>query len=586
MTNDDFGLRLARVRIQDFKALRHVSMILDKKTTVLVGENNSGKTSFLEALDVAFGRRQARVQDLFKDLDSRAEKFEIDLMIEPADGDDFPDDVLDLFGTAIQFSDAGPNFAAIRVSGDVSAEGWDMNVTRHFLKGWADSRAEAAQLEVLSSPRLGRAVLNLLHFDLLDARRDIVEQLRNRRTHWGRATSQIDVPEEVRTVLETQLRELGRELTEKSPILTGLKGTLSELSGGLSATGMNVELEALPRSVDDLIKAMDIMITSPESNTFSIEEHGMGTRSLGALLVFRGFVNDVRARHSSGNIMSVSAFEEPEAHLHPHAQRAAFNLLGSLKGQTIISTHSPQISAITSLAGYRLFRRKGPETVVSVLSEEITRGWDRDKVRQIVQLEHPEVLFSRGVGVVEGQTEGAVFPILARHRWPGGADAMGLSLVCTRGAGNSRHIVPFLEALDIPWQMFCDGDPAGHEGVTAVKNVIARDFSAQVLQIPNNESFEGYIMSLGEEYHNAVKRAIDTHPGSSLDHYIKKNHGNKIKGGGGKRDYESEGGEERAILDFMLRNKGTFGRYLAEELVKADLIPPLVVEFFDRLEGK
>ena len=43
------GMHLARIHIENFRAIRKASLDLDE-TTVLIGENNSGRSSILEAL--------------------------------------------------------------------------------------------------------------------------------------------------------------------------------------------------------------------------------------------------------------------------------------------------------------------------------------------------------------------------------------------------------------------------------------------------------------------------------------------------------------------------------------------------------
>ena len=48
------GLLVDRVRVSNFRALRNVEVTLSP-VTVLVGMNNSGKTSFLKALQLALG---------------------------------------------------------------------------------------------------------------------------------------------------------------------------------------------------------------------------------------------------------------------------------------------------------------------------------------------------------------------------------------------------------------------------------------------------------------------------------------------------------------------------------------------------
>lgn len=590
MNAPQFGLRLAEVRIQDFKTLRDVLVPLNRTTTVLVGENNSGKTSFLEALDVAFGRRFARVQDLHSGLACKASSFVIDLRIEPYGGDEFHQKVVDVVGNAVQFGvqPDDPSFFTIRVTGEVNAEGWDITLSRTFMKGWARDRAGALALERITAPAVRREVLDLLHFDMLDARRDIVEQLRNRRTYWGRATSQVSIDEAVRAELEKSLKQLGQDLTTKSPVLTQLREDLTSLSEGLSSGKLSVELEALPRNVDDLIRAMDIVITSADSAPFSVENHGMGTRSLAALLVFRSYVNVVRPRKEAERLLSVAGFEEPEAHLHPQAQRAAFDILSEIGGQRIVSTHSPQVVSIADIDAYRVFRRLGAETRVSAITAAMSAPWDAEQVRRFVQIRNPDVLFAKAVGVVEGDTEAAAFPVLARTWWGArGADGRGVSLVHTGGAGSSKHIVPFLDALGIPWLIFCDGDKAGLEGLAATAKVIGRTLdgtSPEVVLLPGGHDFETYLLAQGLVVQ--ASRAADRHPEGDLARYMKRNTGNK-RADQSIRDYSGSDGRKIAALDFLQRYKGTVGALVAEEVV-ADIAmkdwPPAISDFFGRLD--
>lgn len=597
MPTPKYGLRLKAVRVQDFKSLREVTLELSPTTTVLLGENNSGKTSFLEALDVAFGKRHPRLEDLHQGPAGRASNFAVDLRIEPeVVGEDFAQGVVNAVGVGIQFDDANTPYFAIRVTGALSAEGWDISLTRKFLKGWAADRASAAKLTTLPSPPVGRPVLDLLHFDVLDARRDIVEQLRNRRTYWGRTASNVEIAPAVKGNLETTLQQLGKDLTANSPVLSRVRDDLRDLSDGLSSGKLTVELEALPRSVDDLIRAMDIMITSTNSSTFPVESHGMGTRSLAALLVFRSYVNVVRAKQKPEQQLSVAAFEEPEAHLHPQAQRAVFQILSQIGGQRLVSTHSTHVAETADADAYRLFRRVGAETRVSAVPNKVVGAWDKELVRRFVQLDNPEILFAKAVGIVEGQTEATLFPVLARSWWaPHGADSKGVSIIHTQSAGNSKHIVPMLETLGIPWVLFCDGDGAGLKGLEATAALIGRHLdstSNEVLMLPNGNTFETYIIDEGSL--SFACAAADKHPEGDLERYMKANEGNKRGGtnprGGPIRNYTGTDGKMLGCLDFLIRHKGTIGALLATEMIGAPgstpgaSFPPLIREFFVRLD--
>jgi putative ATP-dependent endonuclease of the OLD family len=61
-------MRLRSVTIRNFRALADITVELDE-TTVLIGENNSGKTSFLDALRLCLGQGAFRRGDIFDDYD-------------------------------------------------------------------------------------------------------------------------------------------------------------------------------------------------------------------------------------------------------------------------------------------------------------------------------------------------------------------------------------------------------------------------------------------------------------------------------------------------------------------------------------
>ena len=43
-------MRLSKITIENFRGIKYVEIELDRDVTVLIGENNTGKTSVLEAL--------------------------------------------------------------------------------------------------------------------------------------------------------------------------------------------------------------------------------------------------------------------------------------------------------------------------------------------------------------------------------------------------------------------------------------------------------------------------------------------------------------------------------------------------------
>ncbi len=588
-----FGLFLSEVRVQDFRALRDSWIPLERGTTVLIGENNSGKTTFLEALAVGLGERRAVIEDLFQNPESRAKEFQVDLRLQPMVGEEFSEGVIDIIGDAIQLEAGKADFFTMRVRGTVADDGLEIQLTRSFVRGWARDRVAAAALPLLKSPPITRESLALLQFDMLDSRRDIVEQLRNRRTHWGKAISNPEIAAPLRTEIEAALKALGDDVLAGSPVLKKVRDDLQGLSQALAHGSLGVDVEALPRNLDDLVRAMDIIVTAPGSSAFGVRSQGMGTRSLAALLVFRSYVNIVRPRIRPDRILSLSAFEEPEAHLHPQSQRAVFRILSEIGGQRVLSTHSTHVASIADVSAFRLFRRKGAETSIHYVDAPTVASWgDPERVRRFIQIENPEVLFAKVVGIVEGQSEAGAFPVLAREVWsPRGADGVGVSLISSGGAGNSKHILPLLAALSIPWVIFCDGDAAADVGLAAAGSLLGRTLdrtSIEVVQLPAGVAFESYVVNSG--FRAEAEGAAALHPEGPLSDFRARNHGGKKKGGS-VRDYKSVGWEDRLACDFLERHKGTIGPLVGAAISKrrdaaGDFAPPpLVTDFFGRINA-
>jgi putative ATP-dependent endonuclease of OLD family len=592
-TTREPNLRIAEIRIQDFRTIKDLCMPL-RPSLVLLGENNSGKTSFLGALDVALGSTRAREEDLRRDSAGKvAARFVVDVRFEPRTGDDFDEATAQVLGNGpVQLKGNDPPFFAIRSKGEIDPKRGELTLKRTFLKGWARDRADAEKVSELASTQVSRDHRSLVTFNLLDARRDAVEQLRNRRTFWGQIVADLRLSDEIRKDVETSLGVLGAKLKTGSVPLASLQRELQDIQRVIAHPQLDVEVTALPVEVEDLLRAMDLLLTETGQTALPIAVQGMGTRSLSALLIFRAYVRSVLATAGGAGTLSVAAFEEPEAHLHPQAQRAVLSVIQQIPGERIISTHSPYVASVADVFDVRVFRREPDGTRAAWISETDASGaatFDKEQLahlRRFVQQRHGEVLFARVVGLFEGDTEDAAFPVLAGSHWTGGPDSLGVSLINVGGAGNYKHITTALTALSIPWVVFSDGDPEAKKGLAAAGKAIGRtldETSAEVVMLPHGHDFEAYV--LAEGLRALVESAIGQFFGpTALADYKQKNHGQGVKGGG-VRDYASAGWEERLVHDFMDRHKGTYGAALAEEIVASGKLPKRVKDYFQRLDA-
>ena len=157
-----------------------------------------------------------------------------------------------------------------------------------------------------------------------------------------------------------------------------------ELNKVIAFEKAGIDIAPVPRHLRDLSRGVDVSLNSGGASAFPLTRHGMGTRSLASLLVFRAYALWRRARAEEGGdeVHTLLALEEPEAHLHPHAQRALFAQSRDMPGQRIVSTHSPYFVGQTRLEDLRLLVKTKSDTNVSQLDVSKLTADDRRKLER------------------------------------------------------------------------------------------------------------------------------------------------------------------------------------------------------------
>ncbi|MDC9567309.1 ATP-dependent endonuclease, partial [Pseudoalteromonas sp. GAB2316C] len=153
--------------------------------------------------------------------------------------------------------------------------------------------------------------------------------------------------------------EINKEAIKKSEPLKELKSHLDNLNQSFSGSG-RTELTPFPKKIRDLSKRFSVHFGDSEKSSFSMEYHGMGTRSWASMLAVKAFTELMAKKHRKEfePFFPIIAAEEPEAHLHPNAQRTLFQQLEDTAGQTIISTHSPYLAGMSDLRDLRGLSKK------------------------------------------------------------------------------------------------------------------------------------------------------------------------------------------------------------------------------------
>lgn len=405
------------VRIAGFRGVKNLEVSLPR-VTILIGPNNSGKTSLLKAMQLALGdyAHSLREEDFHIGVDEkRSTEILVDIRIVPADNTGkFGDDWATEFGDKIKAAANGHQFLALRtrIAPNPIKGGFDAN--RFMLEKWPDTTVWVT--EKIKETRLTKR-FDSLPFISIEAQRDIHQELRDKTSFVGKVLSGVEYnPDDINT-LENLIKEVNEKALDKSEVLKNLKRHLENLNKSFQGSG-NAEITPFPKKIRDLSKHFSVHFGEGSASSFSMEYHGMGTRSWASLLTVKAFIDLLAAKHAkeSKPFFPILATEEPEAHLHPNAQKTLYRQLAESKGQVIISTHSPYLAAMANSIDLRSLKRSGDNIkalkLSTSLSEEDTRRLHREVLHS-----RGEILFSKALVLCEGETEAQVLPMIFK-RYP------------------------------------------------------------------------------------------------------------------------------------------------------------------------
>ncbi len=596
------GIRVVEVRVRNFRSLRSVDLVLGR-LTVLIGANNSGKTSFLEALFAAMGagRRVLSSDDIYIKPDEltppRDRSILIDILIRPTGEngefcDSFPKGSywLSLWRNGIVQDDDDNDFMAFRTRLTWRHDSGEYNVERQFLRQWISDSSKIEDTEINSEAGIvSSKQLEPMALHYMDAKRDIDEDMRRQGSFWRRMTSDLGLLENDIKAFEKILTDINENIVEKSVVLKHLRENLSDLSGIMPTEHEGIELAPIARKLRDLTKGIDINFTTKGAQTFPLVRHGMGTRSMASILVFRAFMKWRSLKAKEDLVHPMLALEEPEAHLHPQAQRALFGQIREIPGQVILSSHSPYVAAHVDFCDMRHFRKEGADTSVTTIDLCDLEQEDLHKMKWKVLNTRGDILFTDSLVLFEGETEEQGFVHYAKEYWSRNPNELGINFIGVGGAGGYLPFLRLAKGFGLDWYIFSDAEKAPLDNMCkALKKIGIEDYKTRpnVIVLTEGKNFETYLIQEG--YSDAIESALNQYHNVEdfIKDYINKMNGQKMKGGL-TRNYtvDDDGGKKRALIDILKEGKTIYAESIAREIVslkkKSRRIPPKIKDLFD-----
>ena len=586
-TNPNSGLLIVKVRVFHFRCLRAVEVPLSP-TTILIGENNVGKTSFLDALHGALGigQRHFSEEDVWLDTGERraprSRSILVDVLIHPADGtgvviEKFPagSPWLDLWGNGIQQDDDDRDFAAIRTHFAWSETKGEYQTERRFLRDWPQALADAPRAAAAERvPAVSVNHTTPIALYLLDAKRDGADDIRSRSSIWHKLVSEPGLNETHIREIEDHLTQINELFVRESRVLTHLRGHLTSVGDVVNCDRDAVAIDPVARRLRDLIKGMDVILSTAGAASFPLARQGMGTRSLASVLVFRAYMSWKLNERNSGATHPFLAIEEPETHLHPHAQRSLFGQIEQIPGQRIISTHSPYICSYADISTFLHFGKVGSGTQIDTFNDpaDPLTPDEMRKIRREVLNTRGDLLFSRFIVLFEGETEEQALSAFANLHWGHHPHERGISFV---GVGGSGSYTPFLRLalrFGIPWCIFSDGSSKDVEQVNKClvrACVPEHPNNERVFVIPSGLDFEAYVAQ--PEHLDFIRDLLTQH--AQEEHGFDERRRVAVRADLGTKTQDEIVGRLRSIkASYAAQIADALGRHTDESL----RIPPLV----------
>ncbi|WP_437186529.1 ATP-dependent nuclease [Planctomicrobium sp. SH668] len=435
---------ISRIRIQNYRCFKDSTIEFQPGLNVIIGENNSGKTTLLKALALVFDRRsQGRptVHDfhsLLEPIDSPPRiTISVTLRSSPADTPAdralvapwltsldsrweaqltytffLPETDEDTFREALNSTTDRPVF---------------FEIVNEFLPKYVTRVYGGNPATVLSADA---DTLSKFDCQFLDALRDVESEMFSGRNPLLRQMLEevLDINKkdgekrQLRSAFRERSKELRTELVRRldTPRLFQL---VSETGAG---DGGNPTLDGGVQE-SDLIAALRLFIER-ESFAFPASHQGLGYNNLlyiSLLLASMSFRASEQRRGQNAAVFPMLLIEEPEAHLHPALQ---YKLLAHIVSrvekephqnrQVFVTTHSTHVTSAARLTPIIcLSVRESGEIGIAyparLFADTVEGKASRSYVERYLDATKSAMLFAKATLLVEGIAEQLVVPAFA-----------------------------------------------------------------------------------------------------------------------------------------------------------------------------
>lgn len=510
------------VQIHNFRSIKFANIELNPSVNLFIGKNNCGKSNILRAIDIGLSPRNSCGQDDFyrENLSDSFENKEIyiDIRFAPLNDANEQLNSFDNFWSGVFLTqylktdiNDGNQYAMIRTIIRYDATKRQFVTERKPINIWKEEG---------NIPQTTTALLNSSFFDYVQsfyegALRNFAEEKKDKKSYFARATNDSQISAENISEIENDLSDINAKIIGYSPNIKTTQDSLQDIAKTLGRNG-GAKIESVPRSFKDLHRGMSITISDNGNSFFDIENCGTGINSWISFLSLVAYVKQrksqlIDAKKTSSSLF-VACLEEPEAFLHPQAQKQLLNMILEFEGQLFISSHSQSIVSQIGLDNIYYVSKNNTFSEIKRLSSSLELSKEEKRVlNRVILKTKGELLFSNCVILCEGVSDAEMINIFFNHYFSHNPDYYAINIVQVNGQ-QYQPFVKLFNGLGIKYYIFADGENSAINKLKNLANdIIKQDYSSLINKVffvhENGDNLERSLIREG--YYYEIVKAID-----------------------------------------------------------------------------